>query len=172
MRCSQVSTLFLFFAASLPATIIVSTLPEYNGVGIYPATETVGTFVYSIPPGEFIVSAVYSSTLGNSTVPNTAVMDVIVDGLVVGSCLSPSDPCWFGGSPIPFSYTFAPADFALLSDGSALLSVDQLDCCVIRLGASSLTIETALVPEPGSLVLFGLGLLAFGTLQFRRRRRQ
>jgi hypothetical protein len=162
--------LAMLTAASLmPAAILTSTLPEYDGAGVWPATETVGTFTYTIPLGETILSATVTGTMGNSSSPTTAVMDVLVDGVLVAQCPDEAAACWSVAGPHPFSYSFLPAEFAVLLDNAADLTVNQLDCCVIRLGETTLTIVTGAVPEPGGFVLLAGGL---GALVWRLRRRR
>lgn len=143
---------------SSSAATIIATLPEHNGAGFYPATESAGTFMYTVPVGDRILSATVSGTLGNETVPNTAVMDVFVDGIMVTSCPSMASPCWEGTVPLPWSYSFAPSEFQMLMDGMAELTVNQTDCCTARLGGSTLIIETGAIPEPSTYLLFGAGL--------------
>lgn len=157
----------LLLVTSLPAATIVATLPEYNGAGSFPATEFIGTFTYTIPVGELILSATVSGTLGNSAIPNTAVMDVLVDGLKVASCTSPASPCWSGAVPLAWNYSFAPSEFSALLDGMADLTVNQIDCCIVRLGVSTLVIETGVIPEPSTYLLFGAGLAGIALLRRR-----
>jgi hypothetical protein len=153
------------------SSIIVVTLPEFNGAGLADigVPRTVGDFLYVLPAGEDIVFARYESTLGNTTVPNTAIMDVFVDGILVGQCVDMADPCWIGTLTVPFEHTFAPGEFAALADGVATLTVLQLECCTIRLGESTLTIHTASVPAPWAVVLLASGLAGLVSLRGARR---
>lgn len=147
-----------------------------NGPGDIGISQSVGTGLYSIPAGESIISAIFSSTFGNSTVPNTAIMSVFVDGILMGQCASKLDPCWVAQIPTPFEYTFASAEFPTLGDGAALLTILQTDTETIRLGASLLRIETAPsdltpTPEPASLTLMAIGLTGAASAAWRRRKR-
>ncbi len=158
------------------ADVITVTWPEQNGpdagcVGIIlgsctgvPVTLS-SLMTFTIPAGQSIVSAVFSSTYGNSTVPNTAIETITVNGVQVGACTSSLNPCWNGLSPTPFSYTYTAADLLTLLSGTADLVATQTDCCIIREGVSTLVITTT--PEPGTLALFGSGI---GLLGLYRRR--
>ena len=150
------ATLLLMVAAPsvVSASTYTLTWPEVNACGTWPCTFDAGTM--SFPAGT-VVSAVFSSTFGNSTVPNTAIMSVFVNGVDVGDCASASDPCWGAGSPTPFTYVYTAGDLASLNSGLADLTINQTDCCVIRLGVSTLVVTT--VPEPGSMLLLGSGIL-------------
>lgn len=152
-------------ATSANATTIVSTLPEYNGNGNI-ANTAIGAFNYVIPLGETIISATFASSFGNSTVSSSAEGQVTLDGVVAGTCTS-SGLC--SGSTVPFTYNFLPGQFSLLADGSASLFYNQTGCCVIRLGKSTLTIETGAVPEPATWLMMILGFGAIGAAMRRVR---
>lgn len=169
------------FLVSSPAmaTTISFTLPEFNGNGIVDigSTFTFGSVTYTIPAGEAVISAIFSSTFGNSTIPNTAIMEVFVDSVLVGQCASILDPCWTKPTqpPTSFSHIFTPGELADLVDEAALLQVHQTDIDTIRLGVSSLTIETGPsdltpTPEPASLALMAVGLTGAVSAAWRRRR--
>jgi hypothetical protein len=77
------------------------------------------------------------------------------------------DPCFqVGIDPDPWSFLYA--DFSDLLDGLLDLSFIQTDKSITRLGETTLTIETAAVPEPSIIVLFAVGLFGLG---FARRRK-
>jgi PEP-CTERM motif len=143
-----------------------------NGPSL-PFTLDAGSLVFMVPAGQTIVDAVFSSTLGNSIVGSTAVMNVFVNTVRVGSCPSFLSPCaQFGQAPIPFTHSFTPTELLALATGSVDLSVVQSGCCVIRLGDSTLTIDTVpatATPEPATLAMLGTGL--FGLAALRRRNR-
>ncbi len=154
----------------LAAGTITATLPEFNGAlinsGFPQPSVNIGTFSYSIPNGQFITSAVFNSTFGNSIIANTAGVDVQVGGILAGSCL-PLAACDTGNVLTSFSYVFKPADFAALASGSVAVTARQTSGNIIRLGTETLTITTG-TPEPASVMLFGLGLGALGVLGRRR----
>jgi hypothetical protein len=175
----QFAVLLAGSALTLSASNVQVTLSEFSGAFItsgFPASSVaVGTFVYSLPVGEQIVSASFSSTFGNSVVPSSAGVNVYVGGILVGTCLE-NDPCDTTLTTItPFNYAFQPSDFATLSSGSLDVTAIQTGGNYIRLGAETLNITTAAldgVPEPATFGLFGLGATALGLFEFRRRRSQ
>ena len=163
--------LALAFAASvltLSASTISASLPEFNGgfhkCGFPQPAITIGTFTYTIPDGEHIVSASLHSTFGNSSFPNSAGVDLFADGIATASCAA-WGLCDTGSSPAPFSHAFAPSDFALLSNGSLPVTAVQTSGNIIRLGQETLCIHTASngpadAPEPATAALLGLGATA------------
>jgi len=161
----------LVSTTSAKADVIDLTWVEQNGTGTLPFTIDAGPLTFTIPSGQSIVSAVFTSTLGNSTVPNTAVMNVFVNSVLVGTCAEGDPVCANSTSPIPFTYTFTAADLLTLAGGVADLTITQTDCCVIRLGASELVITTAptAAPEPGTLALMGFGLLGLAAIKLSKR---
>ena len=132
---------------NLWAAVITVSLPEFDGTpyGVgdpYPLPAvTVGTFTYSLPAGESIVAATLSSTFGNSGSATTAGVDYYLDGLLVAQCV-PYAACWNGPGPNPWTFTFLPSQFALLVDGSAVMTAVQTNEYVIRTGGSTLQITT------------------------------
>lgn len=71
--------------------------------------------------------------------------------------------------PTPFGYTFSSSQFASLL-GTVDLFYVQTGCCVIRLGDSALTINTAAVPIPAAGALLFPAIGALVALRARRRR--
>lgn len=148
---------------------IVQTLPEFNGGGNYPFVWPVGTFNYVIPAGQNILWARISGQFGNSLVQSTAAQDLYLDGIRVAGCVYQSPTCW-GGGPEAWSYNFSASEFGALADGSANFVSDQTDCCVVRLGTTTLEIQTQpTVPEPSTVALLAIGLVGM-LAQVRRRR--
>lgn len=149
---------------------IVQTLPEFNGGGNYPFVWPVGTFNYVIPPGQSILWARISGQFGNSVVQSTAAQDLYLDGIKVASCAYLSPTCW-GGGPEAWSYNFSASEFGVLADGSANFVSDQTDCCIVRLGSTTLEIQTqSTVPEPATVALMATGLVGMLAVVRQRQR--
>jgi hypothetical protein len=170
------TVVFLPFSAN--AGFIGQTFGEVNfdGVPMFPETEqAIGTFNFDLT-GLTIVSAALEGTFGNSSATSTAPVDVFADEWLVAQCLS-DDPC-FQVDIDPWSFLYA--DFSDLLDGSLGLSFIQTDESMTRLGETTLTIETAAIPEPSitapsavpvpaAVWLFGTALI--GLIGMSRRRK-
>ena len=156
--------------STVRAQNIVQTLPAFNGGSNYPFVWPVGTFNYTIPSGHNILWARISGQFGNSVVSSTAAQDLYLDGIKVASCAYQSPTCWQRG-PELWSYNFSSSEFGVLADGSASFVSDQTNCCVVRLGATTLEIQTqAVVPEPSTVVLLAGGLVGMLAVVRRRQR--
>lgn len=169
-----------FFAFSAEATTITTTIPEFNGIyhaggDPYPLPAVpVGTFSYTIPPGERVVSATLSGTFGNSSIPNSAAVQVLADGLQVAECLY-QDTCWTSPSPTAWDFIIPSSDLTKLQDGSLVLTAVQTSEYTIRLGEAVLTITTraAAVPtmnEWGMIILAILMAASALWVMHRRKR--
>ncbi|HVY94123.1 MAG TPA: PEP-CTERM sorting domain-containing protein, partial [Bryobacteraceae bacterium] len=71
---------------------------------------------------------------------------------------------------VDFSHTAALSDFQFLVNGAAA-DPSAIDIVSGTLRMTSAGIQDTAVPEPGTLVLFGGGLIAFGFLKRRERPR-
>jgi hypothetical protein len=160
------TTALLLGAAGSASAQYTQTLPEYNGNGSN-GLVTVGTYTGIPTSGIFL--AMISGTFGNSTVPNTAVENIYLDGILVASCASQTDPCWTSQTPTPWSFTFSPSNYGIFSDGQAVLQIDQTGCCFIREGNTTLAVNAVATPEPASMILVASGLV--GVFGFARRKR-
>lgn len=164
------SLLFLIFAMLCFGTLasagtITYNIPEFNGdtyydPGPFPA-YTVADL--SIPAGAY-TDVSFSGTFGNSTVPNSAGVDLffgnITDGFYLLAQCFEFDTCWTSGTPTPWSADLGPLD---LTGGDYYFDASQTSEYAIRLGATTGTFAT---PEPLSLVLFGTFILgAMGTVR-------
>lgn len=154
------------------ADIITLTFPEINGnyyVSGFPLPEVDwSTLSLSIPAGQSIVGASISGTWGSTSqiYGSTAEAQLFVNELLVSDTrtLSP-DPY---NNVVPFSFTYTPGELTTLAGGSATLSYIQTSEFIVRLSQTTLTIDTAPVPEPGTVAFAGLGGLSL--LLLRRRK--
>ena len=158
----------LLAAAGLAAaaTSIVA-FPEVNGPanqsGPFPQPPiVVATRTFTVPEGEQVVSAEISGAWGSSGDPNsTAGVNVLVDGIVVATCVKPDPACWSGDvGQRPWTYKFKSAELQALNDGAATMSAVQTSDLSVRLGVSTLIVETAVPPIVPALSPFGIAALA------------
>ena len=169
MKKSLIAAAALMSAASANAAVLVFNAGEYNGNGNN-GPATVASWNVVLPSGQSIVSANFTSSFGNSIVPSSATGFVTVGGVTVGTCPGDGNPCW-NGPGAAINYSFLASEFASLL-GNIDLVYDQTDCCVIRLGASTLTITTqatGAVPEPASWAMLIAGFGLTGAAMRRRR---
>jgi len=162
-----VLALMLGAVGQAEATIIVETLGEFSSpdhdYGTYYDDYLVGTFTYDLM-GEIVVSATISGQWGNSECGTTAHNELWLDGVQLADTHDYSpDP--HSTSITLWSYDFAAFEFSVLADGVAEFHTIQTSESVVRLGETTLMIET--IPEPGTVCLLGLGGLSL----IRRRRR-
>ena len=159
----------LAFAGAASAATIQDTLGEFNfdGGPNFPEVEqVVGTYMFDLM-GDDPISASIAGTFGNSQNPSSAPFELYADGEFIGECIQ-GDPCFFGPET-PFDFTVS--NLANLLDGELVLSVIQTGESIIRLGETTLTIETtpSAVPLPASGVLL---LGAMGAAAAMRRKQK
>ena len=161
-------TLVFGMVGNAGALTIDLTLPEYSSPyhssGTYYDQYLVGTFNYDLM-GEMIVSATIEGQWGNSVVSTTAHNLLFVDDLQVANTHDYSPDPYYN-SFVHWSYTFT--DFSELMDGVANFYTIQTSEYVVRLGETTLHIETAPVPEPSTILLLGAGFL--GLVGYNRKR--
>ena len=177
LRLLAAATVLAMSPTAVLAVPIFSTLPDYTGPADFDGTSlpssetTIGTFSFTVPDGDEVVSASVSGTWGNGDFPSTAGTDVFLDGIMVAQCIEFAD-CWKNATGIlPWSFTLAGDQLDLLDDGMAELTVIQTSTIGVVLGSLTMELETAAVhtPEPTTLALLGLGLAVWG---FARRRQR
>lgn len=166
MLCLLVGAL----TTSAYATLTTATLPDYSQTMFPPYPKQhpdIGTFSYTLPPGEDLVAATVSGIFGING-GSTAPVDLFLDGLLIAQCPD-TGICFLGGAVVPWSYTFAPSEFSLLLDGQAVLTGTQLGIFTVALSEMTLSIETMAsipdppgggnpIPEPGTILLFSSGI--------------
>lgn len=154
------------------AAVFTDTLPEvsFDGNAPFPSTEqTVGTFSFLIPDTEVITSAVVSGTFGNNAfIFSTAGFDLFGDGIFLGQCIE-FDDCWSDAGIPLLPFEFILTDLSVLSDGELTLSFIQTSEFIVRLGSTTLTIETRTVPLPATAPLFAAGLAGIGLVGRRKK---
>ena len=163
------ATAALVAACAADAATFVRTFPELDGppagsaLGPFP-TLAVGTVTFPVPAGHTVVAAVVSGFWGTSTIPEegTAGVNVVLDGVLVAQCVKPSPGCWGNSSgQRPWNYVLGPSELAALNDGVATMTAVQTSDITVRLGTSTLIVETGPVPPPPTVpTLSALGLLA------------
>ena len=148
------------------ATSIVA-FPEVNGPanpsGPFPAPPIiVATRTFTVPQGEQVVSAEISGSWGSSGDPNsTAGVDVVVNGVVVASCVKPDPECWKGDvGQRPWNHKFKGTELVALNGGAATMSAVQTSDLNVRIGVSTLVVETGTPPIVPALSPAGLAALA------------
>jgi hypothetical protein len=166
--------------AAIPAwaATIVVTFPElanppsHSAQNPFPVLQPlpVGTVTFPVPSGERVVAAQISGFWGSSLIPEgTAGVDVRVDGVLVAQCVKPASGCWEpAAGQRPWSHEFTESELSVLNDGVADMTALQTSDITVRLGTSTLIVQTGPLPpvivEPTLLpavpALSSLGLLA------------
>lgn len=160
------------------ADSIILLSAEYNGAFVPPTATfprpetTIWTYNYTVPAGQVVTGATVQGFFGNSTCNTTAPVDLYLDGVRIAQCVAGAPCTGAGGAtgPVPFSYSFST--FAVFTDGRAVLSIVQTGPGAVRLGQTSLTLQTSPVPEPATMFLLGTGLASAAAIMRRRRSRR
>ena len=167
-RWAVAAGLALARCAAAPGTAralaIVDMLPAFDG-DCEPVACQVGIFAFQIPAGQTVVGATLDGSFGNANSANTAPVQVRFDNVLVAECQT-DQSCTTSDVPLPWSYTFDAHELALLADGSGTLTALQQGGAMVRLGETTLRIQT--VPEPSSVLLVAVGLLALAATRRQR----
>lgn len=163
-----------FSAATASAAVVTSTLADING----PAHSSgfpydlgfFGPFTYSLPVNSIITGASLSGTYGTQAYQlSTGGFNAVIDGYNQIICTAFDPGCWNNGAALrPFSFALPSSIFASLADDVATLDIVQTYQSYVRYGSPTLTIDYV-VPEPAGMMLFALGLAAFGFSRSKRR---
>jgi len=172
-------------ACTAGASTAVLTFPELNSPPSLLVQDpfppqpplTVGTVTFPVPAGEHVIAAKISGFWGSSLIPEgTAGVNVMVDGILVAQCVKPAPECWEAGvGQRPWSHIFSPQELIALDDGVAKLTAVQTSDVAVRLGVSTLIVETAPIPvqtvpalSAAALLWLMAGLAVTGALFARR----
>ncbi len=146
------ATLQLEFAEVNGQAVAAAPFPTLNVPQITPPV--------TVPADERVVSARVWGWWGTFDYPDsTAPVDVFLDGILVAQCKA-FDPCWTDdrSGRIEWSHVLTPDELLRLRPWNPQLTVVQKDQLTVRLGASTLIMETA--PPPAVPTLAPAGLLA------------
>ena len=129
----------------------------------------------SVPTGERVTAAKVSGFWGTIDYPDsTAPVDVFVDGILVAQCRT-YNPCWKddNSGQLSWIHTFTEAELAHLSTSNPKLTVTQIEKGVVRLGLSTLVLETGPAPpvptlSPPALIALLAAVAAAGAIALRR----
>lgn len=136
--------------------------PWYNEIG-FALRSPGGTLVELIPIGTFLGPPNFNGTSGFSGIItlDDAAAQAVNNGPTVGS---------------PNAGTFQPMNALSAFNGENALGTwelwieDSVGAHPLQFNAFTLSIQTAAVPEPGSVILGGMSLLALGGVVWRKRR--
>lgn len=140
---------------------IVLTLGEFSSPMLNPGTYYVdyhvGDFSFALT-GLDIVSATISGHWGTYHPPysTTAHNELWMDDILIANTLAYSpDPSH--ASYVSWSYTFDPSEYYIFEDNLVAFHTIQTRQYNVRLGVTTLTLQT--VPEPGTVALLAVGAM-------------
>jgi Tol biopolymer transport system component len=143
--------------AAAQTRTIIAQLPNYTGpyfpVGPFPLL-TIGTFTYTLLPGESIAAAQVRGIWGY-TFPSTAAVDLFVDGILVAQCVQGAS-CWTDAPPNneAWDFNFGAGQLSQLLDGQAVLTGQMLSHYQVSLAWLELEVT---VNTPPILTVSGTG---------------
>jgi hypothetical protein len=165
--CRLLALMVVSGGLATATTITIDWPPQISAVDLPYGTHVaaIPSRSFGMPTGEVAQYAYFEGTWGAPGYAGTEAMDVLVNGVTVGSCHT-LDPC-NSDSGHTFFYTFTQSDLLSAFSGSGIVPVDlemvarEVGVRMV-LGSAQLTIVTT--PEPAGATLAGIGLLGLSVL--------
>ncbi len=140
--------------------------PSTTDVGLQASTVLALDFAFSIPVNEVVTAATFSVLAGDLSLVNELLHTISIDGQATGEILVARS---FDGHITLTSFAVAPSLLGQFADGQVTVGLhfDTADDD-IAIDYGLLSVVTALVPEPSTAALLGLGLGSLALMRGRR----